>query len=158
MPDQGRDSGQVEGVWGSARDFGRRGVAANSGIIAAETEAEPAEREALKASFRRMIHRLPGPYREAILLTEFEGLSQVEMARRLGISVSGAKSRVQRGRQQLKNMLLDCCHFEFDRRGRVFDCQARRNDCPQSPSPPVGRLPISHAPQRKIRSPARFAD
>ena len=94
-------------------------------------ENEPAELEELKVSFRRMIHGLPGPYREAILLTEFDGLSQVELAKRLGISVSGAKSRVQRGREQLKEMLLDCCHFEFDRRGRVFDCHPRKlSDCP----------------------------
>jgi RNA polymerase sigma-70 factor (ECF subfamily) len=57
----------------------------------------------------------------------------VELAKRLGISVSGAKSRVQRGRQQLKEMLLECCEFEFDRRGRVYDCTprgtaARRHD------------------------------
>ena len=35
------------------------------------------------------------------------------------MSVSGAKSRVQRARTRLKAMLLDCCHFELDRRGRV---------------------------------------
>ena len=111
-------------------------------------EDEPAELEELKASFRRMIHGLPGPYREAILLTEFDGLSQVELARRLGISVSGAKSRVQRGREQLKEMLLDCCHFEFDRRGRVFDCHPRKpSDCPDcqtlvpSQKPPESSFP-----------------
>jgi hypothetical protein len=99
-----------------------------------------------------MIHSLPGPYREAILLTEFDGLSQVEMARRLGISVSGPKSRVQRGRRQLKNMLLDCCRFEFDRRGRVFDCQARRNDCPSCASPSPAR-PLF--PRRRMEKPNR---
>ncbi len=100
-------------------------------------EDEPAELEELKASFRRKIHGLPGPYREAILLTEFDGLSQVELAKRLGISVSGAKSRVQRGREQLKEMLLDCCHFEFDRRGRVFDCRPRKpNGCSECSTPP----------------------
>ena len=111
-------------------------------------EDEPAELEELKVSFRRMIHGLPGPYREAILLTEFDGLSQVELARRLGISVSGAKSRVQRGREQLKEMLLDCCHFEFDRRGRVFDCHPRKpSDCPDcqtlvpSQKPPESSFP-----------------
>jgi RNA polymerase sigma-70 factor (ECF subfamily) len=97
--------------------------------LAVEDPSAPEEMEALKAWFRRMIHSLPGPYREAILLTAFDGLSQVEMARQLGISVSGAKSRVQRGRQQLKAMLLDCCHFEFDGRGRVFDCTPRRAGC-----------------------------
>jgi len=59
-------------------------------------------------------------------------VSGTELAERLGLSVSGAKSRVQRGREQLKQALLDCCQFEFDRRGRVIDC-APRNDggCPE---------------------------
>lgn len=91
--------------------------------------AEPLENDAdfegLKASFRRMIYSLPDAYRDAVVLTEFEGLTQKELAERLGISLSGAKSRVQRGREQLKQMLHECCTFEFDRRGKVIDCQPR---------------------------------
>ena len=79
----------------------------------------------LLASFRRMITELPEPYREAIQVTELEGVSQVELATRLGISVSGAKSRVQRGRAMLKDMLLECCRFEFDRRGGILACEPR---------------------------------
>ncbi|MBM3855714.1 MAG: RNA polymerase sigma factor SigZ [Verrucomicrobia bacterium] len=92
--------------------------------------ADPPERDAeieeLKAAFRGMIHSLPEPYREALLLTEFEGMTQKEMAARLGLSLSGAKSRVQRGREQLKAMLLERCEFEFDRLGRIIDCTPRR--------------------------------
>jgi RNA polymerase sigma-70 factor (ECF subfamily) len=73
-----------------------------------------------------MIANLPAKYREAIVLTEIEGLTQKELAERLGISLSGAKSRVQRGRALLKEMLLDCCHLEFDRLGNVIDY--RRNE------------------------------
>jgi RNA polymerase sigma-70 factor, ECF subfamily len=74
-----------------------------------------------------MIYSLPEPYRDALVLTEFDGLTQKELAERLGISLSGAKSRVQRGKEQLKRMLHDCCTFEFDRRGRVIDCEPRGN-------------------------------
>jgi RNA polymerase sigma-70 factor (ECF subfamily) len=92
--------------------------------------AEGAEIEQLKAAFRRMIDALPEAYREAIRLTEFEGLTQKELANHLGISLSGAKSRVQRGREQLRQSLNDCCRFEFDRRGGVIDCTPRRReDC-----------------------------
>ncbi len=105
--------------------------------LVAEADAAPDECEALKASLRRMIHGLPARYREAIQLTEMEGLPQVELARRLGISVSGAKSRVQRGRQLLKAMLLECCDFEFDRRGRLFECVPRGRDCPECEQPTV---------------------
>ena len=75
-----------------------------------------------------MIEGLPDAYREAIVLTEFEGLTQKELADRLGISLSGAKSRVQRARGQLKQMLLGCCQFEFDRRGGIIDCKPRVNN------------------------------
>ena len=71
------------------------------------------EMEDLHVVFRRIIDRLPKPYREALVLTAFEGLTQEELAKRLGISLSGAKSRVQRGREQLKEMLLDFCEREF---------------------------------------------
>ena len=57
----------------------------------------------------------------------FDGLTQQQIAERVGISLSGAKSRVQRGREQLKTMLQECCSFEFDRRGKVIGCEPRRN-------------------------------
>ena len=82
----------------------------------------------LRGALRQMIDGLPDIYRDAIVLTEFEGLTQKELADRLGISLSGAKSRVQRAREQLKQMLLDCCHFEFDRRGGIMDCTPRAKD------------------------------
>lgn len=68
-----------------------------------------------------MIDDLPEKYSQALYLVEFEGLSQIELANRLGISVSGAKSRVQRGRQLLRDSLMKCCHFEFDRFGTIID-------------------------------------
>lgn len=72
---------------------------------------------------RTMVNSLPDEYRQALLLTEYEGLTQRELAERLGLSLSGAKSRVQRAREKLKAMLLDCCHFEFDRLGKIIDYQ-----------------------------------
>jgi RNA polymerase sigma-70 factor (ECF subfamily) len=93
--------------------------------LAVEPEAGNGEVEELKAAFRRMIYSLPEPYREALVLTELDGMTQQQLAGRLGISLSGAKSRVQRGREQLKKMLHQCCTFEFDRRGKVIDCTPR---------------------------------
>jgi RNA polymerase sigma-70 factor (ECF subfamily) len=83
-----------------------------------------------------MVQSLPETYRQAIVLSEFEGLTQKELAARLDLSLSGAKSRVQRGRAQLKKMLLDCCRFEFDRRGTVIECEPRRKtSCPECGPP-----------------------
>lgn len=90
-------------------------VADSSGI-----EQQAAVRE-LTPCLLRMVEQLPEPYREAMKLADFEGLSQQEIADRAGISLSGAKSRVQRARQQLREMILDCCKVERDARGNVMD-------------------------------------
>jgi RNA polymerase sigma-70 factor, ECF subfamily len=68
---------------------------------------------------------LPSPYREAITLTELEGRTQREAAEMLGISLSGMKSRVQRGRGKLRAMLEACCEVAVDARGKVVACEPR---------------------------------
>ncbi|WP_322480968.1 RNA polymerase sigma factor SigZ [Thermogemmatispora sp.] len=94
---------------------------ATSEVLRSEQEqASEVARAAIKRSLQELIHCLPAPYREALILTEYEGLSQRELARRLGLSFSGAKSRVQRARERLRQLLGACCQFEFDRLGRVI--------------------------------------
>jgi RNA polymerase sigma-70 factor, ECF subfamily len=66
-----------------------------------------------------MLRRLPPTRREAITLGDLEGVNQMEAAKRVGVSVSGMKSRVQRGRKQLRAVLEECCRIEFDRRGAI---------------------------------------
>jgi RNA polymerase sigma-70 factor (ECF subfamily) len=78
---------------------------------------------------RQFIEQLEPAYRQALLLTEWQGLTQDQMGKRLGLSPSGAKSRVQRARGQLKGLLLDCCRFELDRRGTVIEMSPRSKKC-----------------------------
>jgi len=68
-----------------------------------------------------MIETLPEGYREALLLSEIDGLPLKEVADRLNLSLPGAKSRVQRGRERLKKAFLTCCHVKFDSRGKPID-------------------------------------
>jgi RNA polymerase sigma-70 factor (ECF subfamily) len=86
-------------------------------------------RATLAPSVAAMVNCLPENYREALWLTDYQGISQKALAERLGISFSGAKSRVQRARDKLKQLLLDCCHFELDRRGGIIDYQPRCDCC-----------------------------
>jgi len=81
---------------------------------------------------RRFVEQLSPDYRDALLLTEWQGLTQEAMAQNLGLSHSGAKSRVQRARGQLKKLFLDCCRLEIDRRGNVLEMLPRRNRCEAS--------------------------
>lgn len=98
-------------------------------LLTEDLPPEPDAEESLVPAMRETVESLPAAYREALLLTEYQGLSQVEMATRLGISISGAKSRVQRARQKVKDMLLSCCHFEFDRRGKILEYRERCCSC-----------------------------
>lgn len=89
-------------------------------------EDAPDPRAELAACMEPLLKRLPARYREAIALTELEGRTQSDAASKLGLSTSGMKSRVQRGRARLKSLLLDCCHIELDCRGAVLDFDRRR--------------------------------
>jgi RNA polymerase sigma-70 factor, ECF subfamily len=75
----------------------------------------------LEPSVRSLVRYLPPAYREAIVLVDFKGMTQTALAQKLGLSVSAAKSRVQRGRKMLKDLFLECCHFELDKSGTVID-------------------------------------
>lgn len=71
----------------------------------------------------KLVYTLPEKYREAVVLAEIENLSQIELAERLHISYSGAKSRVQRGRQMLKEKLHELYTIETDTYGNIIVCE-----------------------------------
>ena len=92
-------------------------------------------REELAGCIKPMIEQLSGQYREAVTLVELDGLTQQSAAKQLGLSVSGMKSRVQRGRKQLKQLLDDCCAIELDRRRGVMDYTPRNRSCDSCRTP-----------------------
>lgn len=98
--------------------------------IPSSDEPDDEARAALARSVREMVDCLPEEYRTPLMLDTFEGLDQAEIGARLGISVSGAKSRVQRARAKLRDLMFECCHFEFDRRGGVINYFPRAQCCP----------------------------
>ena len=105
-----------------------RAVRDHADVAAAEPVAEEPESDAdaareLTPCLANMVRQLPEPYRTALRLVHLEGLSLQELADREGLSLSGAKSRVQRARRQLGEMLHDCCRIERDGRGNVLDVE-----------------------------------
>jgi RNA polymerase sigma-70 factor (ECF subfamily) len=67
---------------------------------------------------------------ELLRRVDLEGASQAALAAELGLSPSGLKSRVQRGRARLRERLEACCRFDFDARGAIRDYERRRpEDC-----------------------------
>ncbi|UGU14608.1 sigma-70 family RNA polymerase sigma factor [Sinomicrobium kalidii] len=74
-----------------------------------------------------LIHNLPEKYRKAMLLSEIEGRKQAEVARILEISLSGAKSRIQRGRRLLQHGYMDCCDYKLNEDGYLVG--EHKEDC-----------------------------
>jgi RNA polymerase sigma-70 factor (ECF subfamily) len=101
--------------------------AADESIAAVDDTLEASDEmtASLSKCIRPMVEGLPTEYRDALVWTELDGLTQAAAAERAGISLSGMKSRVQRGRERLREALLDCCSVELDQRRQPIDFRKR---------------------------------
>jgi RNA polymerase sigma-70 factor (ECF subfamily) len=110
----------------------RHPVAEPTAEIDAVAEPTDDDREAarsLACCVSLFVARLPSPYREAVTLVELQGLTVREAAELAGVSLSGMKSRVQRGRAQLRHMFDECCEIALDVRGKVIDYARKARRC-----------------------------
>ena len=71
------------------------------------------------------LHELEPEDAAALRFVDLEGRTQAELAEREGLSLSGAKSRVQRARARLRARLEACCTFAFDARGGILNARRR---------------------------------
>lgn len=97
--------------------------------VAAPEDTADAEIAGLATWLAWEIDALPPVYRDALRMTELDGLTMREASEQLGLSVSVVKSRVQRGRAMLKQRLLRCCAVELDHAGRVVDFRRKGGPC-----------------------------
>ena len=119
------DGGRREISAGAATDLDATDATAARASV--DDEDDVALRE-LAACLAPMIARLSPAHQEAIRMVDLEGATQQEAARRAGLSLSGMKSRVQRGRQELRAVLEACCRVDLDRRGGISAYTARHPD------------------------------
>jgi RNA polymerase sigma-70 factor (ECF subfamily) len=128
-----------------------------------ESAAEPAhddreEARSLARCISIFVALLPSPYREAVTLVELQRLTAREAAEIVGISVSGMKSRVQRGRAQLRQLFEACCEIALDARGKVIDYTPRSGSCrtcaPRADLDIARRVPARPDEHRLVRHPA----
>ncbi|MGZ5377474.1 MAG: sigma-70 family RNA polymerase sigma factor [Mycobacterium sp.] len=82
---------------------------------------EPAAVRELSACLRPMLNGLPAEQRDALEMVDLDGMTQADAAQRAGVSLSGMKSRVQRGRRRLAELLGQCCALTLDGRGVPMD-------------------------------------
>jgi len=83
------------------------------------------------------MEQLPALSREALVLTDIDGLTQAVAATALGLSISGMKSRVQRARLQLRALLVACCPIDLDARGAILDYMPPTRSCGCAASTPA---------------------
>jgi RNA polymerase sigma-70 factor (ECF subfamily) len=125
VKEESRLSGWIYAITNNAvADFYRRKRVAATSLpeeVPAEEESDGCAACEIAAGLEEMARALPPLYAKAIMLVDFQGLSFAAAATHLGISVSGAKSRVQRARRMIRDSLLRCCHFVFDRYGTIID-------------------------------------
>ena len=80
-------------------------------------EAPPVDR--LTLCLPRVLDELAAQDRDAIIACDLEGMSQQNFAQRHGLTLSAAKSRVQRARQRLRARLTGACQIRFDAQGQI---------------------------------------
>lgn len=86
-------------------------------------EDEEESDETMMETIRDMVHFLNDlSYQDcqAICEVELEGSSIKDYAAKTGISYTAAKTRVARARHKLSDLLMNCCHYEFDKYGTVI--------------------------------------
>lgn len=91
--------------------------------------ADDEMRQGLTSCMSLIINDLPPKYKNAIKLSELDGKTQKEVAIEENISLSGAKSRVQRGRVILKKMLHECCDISINDNNRIIDYSPKNKNC-----------------------------
>ena len=74
-----------------------------------------------------LIKLLPEKYALPLSLSEIEDLKQQEVAERLNLSLAAVKSRILRGKQMLRERIVECIHVEVDANGRLEDFKVKAN-------------------------------
>jgi RNA polymerase sigma-70 factor, ECF subfamily len=103
-----------------------------SHAVSKTEDLDPVDDEFRKRLFSyalSVIETLPAEDREALTLTEIDGLSREELANELRISLTAAKSRVLRARSKLRKTVEECCRLVTDPYGRVIDWKKRGKPC-----------------------------
>lgn len=99
----------------------------NEIFITATTDENNYNKEAAECLLN-LANYLPENYREAVIECDYNGNKQSILGQKWGLSNSGSKARVQRGRRKLKDMLLSCCEVKYDKCGNIVEFYRKDDD------------------------------
>jgi RNA polymerase sigma-70 factor, ECF subfamily len=80
-------------------------------------------------TLREMVTEMPVEECDAFCMYELDGVPQLEIAKTLNLSYSATKTRIHRTRKLIRDRLMECCHFDFDRYGRVVSYHPKECCC-----------------------------
>ncbi len=93
-------------------------------------EPIPGAERALASAIARFLDEISPAYADVLRRVDVAGERQADVARALGLPLSTVRTRVQRGRAELRERIRRCCEVELDRRGRVLSCEPREASGP----------------------------
>lgn len=79
----------------------------------------------LDRCLHNLIALLPDDYRDIIIDSEINGVPQKSLAEKYDMAYPSMRSRVQRGRERLKQILHNCCHIQSDRHGNILEAHLK---------------------------------
>ncbi len=109
-------------MWSLPQTFTRR-------TYASDFDGDHSVHEEVLSWLLPMAHLLPPKYAEPLIRADFQGQSQQQVADALGLSLSGAKSRIQRARVMLGEILRACCDVNFGPDGCADSFERRHPRC-----------------------------
>ena len=72
--------------------------------------------------FKLMLPYLPQAQRDTLIWTQLDKLPIQEVAVKLRLSASGARSRLQRAHEKLISLVRRCCVYQYDAAGQILSC------------------------------------
>jgi RNA polymerase sigma-70 factor (ECF subfamily) len=97
--------------------------------VSEDSEVNEKEQQKFARCLNSHLKELPINYQDAFQKIQVEGISQKEYAKEIGISYSGAKSRFQRSKHQLKELFIECCQVETDKYGNILSSKLADCNC-----------------------------
>lgn len=102
-------------------------------VDVAEEDGNHAFMEALDY-IQPLLNFLPAEYAVPLRMADLEGMKQADIAKKLNLSLTATKSRIQRARNLLKAEFITCCHFETDATGGIISFSVKESCTPLQPA------------------------
>ncbi|KIC35509.1 RNA polymerase sigma factor SigZ [Leisingera sp. ANG-M7] len=93
------------------------------------TSDDPAVRQDLEHCVEPFIQSLPAETARMLTAIDLQGMSQQNYADQQGLPYSTLKSRLQKGRKELRKAFEDCCNFSLDARGSIAEYDQKSDTC-----------------------------